>query len=249
MADKEEKQQKKDKPAPAKDASKSKGKDEGKSKGEGKIKGEGKQASAPTAKVKSAPPPKDYVPRLKKLYKEQIVSDLTKRFGYSNPMLVPKLEKIVINIGDGGLHQDQKFSESLLEELRMISGMKPVLTHARTSISNFKLRQGMVVGCRVTMRRERMFEFLDRLISLVIPRIRDFRGMGDRSFDGRGNYTFGVKEQIIFPEIDYDKVVKMHGMDITLTTSARNDEEAYELLRAFGFPFRHRTGADGKEAA
>lgn len=205
-------------------------------------KAEKKGAAKPFKGEASAPVPKDYVPRLKKLYHEQAVSSLMKRFNFSNVMLVPKLDKIVLNVGVGGLHSDQKFSESLQEELRLISGMKPVLTRARKSISNFKLREGMVVGCRVTLRGHRMFEFLDRLISVVIPRIRDFRGVSDRSFDGRGNYNFGVKEQIIFPEIDYDKVVKMHGMDICIATTARNDEEALELLKALGFPFRRRTG-------
>lgn len=195
----------------------------------------------------SAPVPKDYVPRLKKVYKEQVFPAMMKRFNFPNPMLAPKLDKIVLNVGVGTLHSDQKFAESLQEELRLISGMKPVLTKARTSISNFKLRQGMVVGCRVTLRGDRMYEFLDRLISIIIPRIRDFRGLSDRSFDGRGNYNFGVKEQIIFPEIDYDKVVKIHGMDICIATNARNDEEALEMLREFGFPFRKR--GEGREAA
>jgi large subunit ribosomal protein L5 len=210
----------------------------------------GAPKEAPKSAVKtgaSARPPKDYVPRLKKLYREQISKDLLKRFAFPNVMLVPKLDKIVLNVGVGLLHSDQRFAESLQDELRLISGMKPVLTKARKSISNFKLRQGMVVGCRVTLRGDRMFEFLDRLISIVIPRIRDFRGISDRSFDGRGNFNFGVKEQIMFPEIDYDKVVKMHGMDICIATTARTDEEALELLKGFGFPFRRRTG--DREAA
>lgn len=208
------------------------GKDQGKA-----AKGDKK---APPKAEASAPPPKDYVPRLRKLYTEQVKGEMMKKFNFSNPMLVPKLDKIVLNVGVGGLHQDQRFAESLQDELRLMSGMKPVLTRARTSISNFKLRQGMVVGCRVTLRGNYMFEFLDRLISVVIPRIRDFRGLSDRSFDGKGNYNFGVKEQIIFPEIDYDKIVKIHGMDICIATTARNDEEALELLREFGFPFRKR---------
>jgi len=203
---------------------------------------EKKGAAKPVKGEASAPVPKDYVPRLKKLYREQVVSALMKRFGFANIMLAPRLDKIVLNVGVGGLHSDQKFAESLQEEFRSISGMKPVLTRARKSISNFKLREGMIVGCRVTLRGDRMFEFLDRLISVVIPRIRDFRGLSDRSFDGRGNFNFGVKEQIIFPEIDYDKVVKMHGMDICIGTTARNDEEGAELLKGLGFPFRRRTG-------
>lgn len=190
----------------------------------------------------SAPVPKGYVPRLKKVYRDQVISGLTKRFGFTNIMLVPKLEKVVLNVGVGGLHSDQKFAESLQEEMRLISGMKPVLTRARKSVSNFKLREGMVVGCRVTLRGDRMYEFLDRLITVVIPRIRDFKGISDKSFDGRGDFNFGIKEQIIFPEIDYDKIVKMHGMDICIGTNARNDEEALELLKGLGFPFRKRTG-------
>ncbi len=203
---------------------------------------EKKGAAKPFKGEASAPVPKDYVPRLKKVYKDQVVSSLMKRFNFSNVMLVPRLEKVVLNVGVGGLHSDQKFAESLQEELRSISGMKPVLTRARKSISNFKLREGMVVGCRVTLRGFRMYEFLDRLISVVIPRIRDFKGISDKSFDGRGDFNFGIKEQIIFPEIDYDKIVKMHGMDICIATSARNDEEALELLKGLGFPFRRRTG-------
>jgi len=205
-------------------------------------KAEKKSAAKVFKSEASAPLPKGYVPRLRKVYNDQVVSGLTKHFGFKNPMLVPKVTKVVLNVGVGGLHSDQKFSESLQEELRLISGMKPVLTRARQSISNFKLREGMVVGCRVTLRGNRMYEFLDRLISVVIPRIRDFKGISDRSFDGRGDFNFGIKEQIIFPEIDYDKVVKIHGMDICIGTNARNDEQALELLKGLGFPFRKRTG-------
>jgi len=197
--------------------------------------------TTPAKAASPAAPPADYIPRLRVHYKEHVFPALMKRFGYSNPMLVPRLDKIVLNVGVGGLHQDQKFAESLQDELRLISGMKPVLTRARKSISNFKLRQGMIVGCRVTLRGDRMFEFLDRLITIAIPRVRDFRGLSDKSFDQHGNYNFGVREQIIFPEIDYDKIVKIHGMDICIATTARNDEEALELLREFGFPF-HRRG-------
>lgn len=193
--------------------------------------------------------PKDYRPRLYRLYRESIQQDLMKRFNLQNPMLVPRLTKIVLNVGAGTLHQDPKLAESIADELAVITGQKPVMTRARTSISNFKLRKGMVVGCRVTLRRWMMYEFLDRLISVAIPRIRDFRGLSERSFDGRGNYTFGVKEQIIFPEIDYDKVVKIHGLDITICTSAPSDEMAMALLAAFGFPFRRRAGAVEVEAA
>ncbi|MFN3822159.1 MAG: 50S ribosomal protein L5 [bacterium] len=178
------------------------------------------------------------MPRLKNIYREEIVPRLMERFGYPNVMLVPKIEKIVVNVGSGTLHQDPKLAESIQEELKLITGQKPVFTRARKAISNFKIRKGMVVGCMVTLRGDRMYEFLDRLISIAIPRIRDFRGFSDRSFDGHGNYTFGIKEQIVFHEIDYDKVVRIHGMDITISTTAPTDEEALELLRAFGFPFR-----------
>ena len=218
---------------------------EEKQKQSGVAKGKVKQDKASGKKKKGAveiqPLPADYVPRLRKLYKEQIVPALRKTFNYKNVNLVPRLDKIVLNVGLGTMHQDAKLAESVADEMTLISGQKPVFTRAKRSISNFKLRQGMVVGCRVTLRRGMMFEFFDRLISVVIPRVRDFRGLSDRSFDGRGNYTFGVKEQIIFPEIDYDKVVKIHGMDITITTTATNDEEALELLKGFGFPFRFRS--------
>lgn len=193
------------------------------------------------AKVEVLSLPDDYVPRMLKQYTDKVVPALKKKFNYTNVNLTPRLDKIVLNVGDGTLHQDAKLAESIAMELTLISGQKPVFTRAKQSISNFKLREGMVVGCRVTLRKTMMYEFFDRLITFVIPRIRDFRGMNDRSFDGRGNYTFGVLEQIIFPEIDYDKVVKIHGMDITIATTSRNDEEALELLRGFGFPFRHRT--------
>ncbi len=185
--------------------------------------------------------PKDYIPRILDRYRKKTVPELQKQFNYQNPLLLPKLDKIVLNVGMGTLHQDAKLSESIVEEMTIISGQKPVLTKARLSVSNFKLRQGMVVGCRVTLRKVKMYEFFDRLISIVIPRIRDFRGLDDKSFDGHGNYTFGIKEQIIFPEIDYDKIAQIHGMDITICTSAQTDEEALALLSVLGFPFRRRT--------
>ncbi len=203
---------------------------------QGKAAGnKGKKGKKVAEKIPSMPT--DYVPRLNSVYNEQIVPALTKQFGYSNPMLVPKLSKIVLNVGIGTMHSDTKLAESVAEEIGLVAGQKPVMTKARKSIANFKLRDGMIVGCTVTLRRERMYEFFDRLIGIVIPRIRDFRGLKDSSFDGRGNYTFGIKEQIVFPEIDYDKVVKIHGMDITIATTAQNDEEAFELMKGFGFPF------------
>lgn len=215
----------------------------------------GKAKGAPKTEVKAESPkgrpqtPSEYIPRLRTLFQQQVVAELMKKFNYNNKMLVPRLDKITLNVGVGGLHQDQKYAESIMQELEIIAGQKPVFTRARKSISNFKLRQGMTVGCRVTLRGYRMYEFLDRLIAVAIPRIRDFRGLSDRSFDGRGNYNFGIKEHIIFPEIDYDKVVKIHGMDICISTTAATDEEALELLKGFGFPFRHRTTGDDAASA
>jgi large subunit ribosomal protein L5 len=180
------------------------------------------------------------VPRLKKLYQEVIIPEMMKKFGYKSVMQVPRLVKIVINMGVGQATQDPKLLEMAMKELAKITGQQPVIRRARKSISNFKLRAGMAIGCKVTLRRERMYEFLDRLINAAIPRIRDFRGLSDKSFDGRGNYTLGIKEHIIFPEINVDEVERIFGMDITIVTTAKTDEEAYELLRLFGMPFRKR---------
>ena len=177
-------------------------------------------------------------PRLRHMYVNEIVPALSKRFGYSNVMEVPKLEKIVINVGVGEAIQNAKALDSAVEDLSTIVGQQPTVTRAKKSISNFKLRTGMAIGCRVTLRRARMFEFLDRLVNVGIPRVRDFRGLSTKSFDGHGNYTLGIVEQIIFPEIDYDKVDRIHGMDVTIVTTARTDEEGFELLKAFGVPFR-----------
>ncbi|OJX57331.1 MAG: 50S ribosomal protein L5 [Candidatus Kapaibacterium thiocyanatum] len=163
-----------------------------------------------------------------------------KRFSYGTLMQVPKLEKITINIGVGAASQDTKLLQAAVNELELITGQRPAVTRAKKSIANFKLREGMPIGARVTLRRARMFEFLDRFINIAAPRIRDFRGFSDKSFDGRGNFTIGIKEQIIFPEIDVDKVGRITGMDITFVTSAASDEEAYALLQEFGFPFRKR---------
>ncbi|MCL5268127.1 MAG: 50S ribosomal protein L5 [Bacteroidetes bacterium] len=168
-----------------------------------------------------------------------------KRFGYANVMRVPKLEKISINCGVGEATQDQKILETVIREMTIIAGQKPKITRSKKAISNFKLREDIPIGCKVTLRREKMFEFMDRLISLAIPRVRDFRGVPDKSFDGRGNYTLGLKEQIIFPEIDVDKVERIFGMDITFVTTAKTDEEAYELLKGFGMPFRKREASEG----
>jgi large subunit ribosomal protein L5 len=179
-------------------------------------------------------------PRLLDRYNKTVLPDLMKQFAYKSVMQAPRLKKISLNIGVGDAVQDAKLLELALADLETISGQKPVITKAKKSISNFKLREGMQIGVRVTLRKARMYEFLDRFISAAIPRIRDFRGVPDRSFDGRGNYTFGVKEQIIFPEIDVDKVARIFGMDITIVTSARTDEEAMALLQGFGMPFRKR---------
>lgn len=176
-------------------------------------------------------------PRLKNKYKGEVVTSLMEKFQYKSVMQVPRLRKIAINKGMGDAVSDKKLIDAGVEELSMISGQKAVATIAKKAISNFKLREGMPIGARVTLRGDKMYEFLDRLISVALPRVRDFRGVKDRGFDGRGNYTLGVTEQIIFPEISIDKVNKISGMDITFVTSANSDEEGYELLKAFGMPF------------
>jgi large subunit ribosomal protein L5 len=178
-----------------------------------------------------------YIPRSKKLYDETVVKAMTEKFGYKNVMEVPKIEKITLNMGVGDATQDKKKVTTAAEEMELIAGQKPVITKAKKSIASFKLREGMPIGAKVTLRRERMYEFLDRLVTIAMPRIRDFRGLNPKSFDGRGNYAFGIKEQIIFPEINYDRIDKVRGMDIIVTTTAKTDDEARELLRLFGFPF------------
>ncbi|QZP06716.1 50S ribosomal protein L5 [Caenibius sp. WL] len=188
-----------------------------------------------------------YTPRLRQRYDAEIVKAMTEKFGYENPMQVPKLEKITLNMGVGEASQDKKKVQTAAEEMELIAGQKPVITKAKKSIAQFKLREGMPIGCKVTLRRERMYEFLDRLVTIAMPRIRDFRGLNPKSFDGRGNYAMGVKEQIIFPEISYDRIEKVRGLDIIVTTTAKTDEEARELLRLFGFPFP--ADAEQKEAA
>ena len=180
----------------------------------------------------------DYVARLKTKYDEEIRPALMKHFEYSSSMQVPELQKISLNMGVGDAVQDNKLLEKAVEDLTIIAGQKPAITAAKKSISNFKLRDGVKIGCRTTLRRQRMYEFLDRFINLAVPRIRDFRGLPDKSFDGRGNYSVGVREQIIFPEINVDKVDRIRGLDITFVTSAQSDEEAFELLKLFGMPFK-----------
>jgi large subunit ribosomal protein L5 len=171
------------------------------------------------------------------LYANSIRAAMTERFGYKNVMQVPKIEKIVLNMGVGEATQDKKKVDKAAEEMALIAGQRPVICKAKKSVATFKLREGMPIGCKVTLRRERMYEFLDRLITVALPRVRDFRGLNPKSFDGRGNYAMGLKEQIIFPEINYDRIDSVRGMDVIVTTSATTDEEARELLRLFGFPF------------
>lgn len=180
----------------------------------------------------------EYIPRMFKNYKEEVVPHLMKKFGYKNINEVPKVEKINLNMGVGDAKQDAKLLENSMADLTLISSQKPAITTAKKAISNFKLRTGMQVGCRVTLRRQRMYEFFDRFISIAIPRIRDFRGLSEKSFDGRGNYSLGIKEQIVFPEINVDKIDRIRGLDITVVTTAKTDEEAYELLKALGMPFK-----------
>ncbi|MBQ7679442.1 MAG: 50S ribosomal protein L5 [Butyrivibrio sp.] len=175
--------------------------------------------------------------RYKDMYKTEIVDALTKKFGYKNVMEVPKLEKIVVNMAIGEAKENVKVLENAAGDLQIITGQKPVLTKAKKSIANFKIREGMPIGCKVTLRGDKMYDFLDRLVNLALPRVRDFRGVNPNAFDGRGNYALGIREQLIFPEIEYDKVDKTRGMDIVFTTTARTDEEARELLRLFNMPF------------
>ena len=179
----------------------------------------------------------DYTPRLKKKFEDEIVKAMTEKFGYTHRLQVPKLDKITLNMGVGEASQDKKKVQTAAEEMELIAGQKPVITKAKKSIAQFKLRDGMPIGCKVNLRRDRMYEFLDRLVTIAMPRIRDFRGLNPRSFDGRGNYAMGIKEHIVFPEIEYDKVDQIWGMDVIVCTTAKTDDEARELLRAFNFPF------------
>mgnify|MGYP003574331335 CR=1 FL=1 len=176
--------------------------------------------------------------RLQQQYRDQIVGQLKERFGFQSVMQVPRIEKITLNMGVGEAIADKKVMDHAVSDLRTISGQQPIVTKARLSVAGFKIREGWPIGCKVTLRRERMYEFLDRLINVAIPRIRDFRGLSPKAFDGRGNYSMGVKEQIMFPEIDYDKIDALRGLDITITTTARTDDEGRALLEAFKFPFR-----------
>lgn len=176
--------------------------------------------------------------RLQQHYKQNVVRQLTEQFGYKSPMQVPRITKVTVNMGVGEAVGDKKIIDNAVSDMTAITGQKPVVTRARKSVAGFKIREGWPIGCKVTLRRDRMYEFLDRLISIAIPRIRDFRGLNPRAFDGRGNYSLGIREQIIFPEIQYDKIDALRGMDITITTTAKTDEEARALLAAFNFPLR-----------
>ena len=198
----------------------------------------GKKAAAPKEARAAAPRPKDYKPRMKSHY-EQVVRDaMMKKFAYANVMQIPRLEKIVINMGVGEAVNDRKKVDVAAADLALIAGQKPVITRARKAIATYKLREGMAIGAKVTLRGDRMYEFLDRFVTIALPRVKDFRGLNPKSFDGRGNYATGLKEHLVFPEIDYDKVDNVLGMDVIVCTSARTDEEARELLKGFNFPFR-----------
>ncbi len=189
-----------------------------------------------------------YVARLRADYNERIVPAMIEKFGYKNRMEVPRLDKVVLNMGVGEATQDKKKVETAASEMELIAGQKPVITKAKKSIAQFKLREGMPIGVKVTLRAERMYEFVDRLVTIALPRVRDFRGLNPKSFDGRGNYAMGLKEQLVFPEINYDRIEKVRGMDIIITTTAKTDDEARELLRLFNFPFPQVEEAQ-KEAA
>ena len=193
--------------------------------------------AAPKAEPKAAPKAAPYTPRLKGKYEGEVKKALQEKYHYASSMQLPKVDKVVINIGVGDATQDAKRLEAAVSELTQITGQKPVITKARKSIATFKLREGQSIGCKVTLRGTRMYEFLDKLMNIALPRVRDFRGVSRNAFDGRGNYTLGIKEQLIFPEIDYDKVSKVRGMDIVIVTTAKTDEEAFTLLDLMGMPF------------
>ncbi len=201
------------------------------------AKGGPKKEAAKEARV-AAPRPKDYKPRLKAHYETVVREALQKKFAYENVMQIPRLEKIVINMGVGEAVNDRKKVDNAASDLSRIAGQKPVVTRARKAIATYKLREGMAIGCKVTLRGDRMYEFLDRFVTIALPRVKDFRGLNAKSFDGRGNYATGLKEHIVFPEIDYDKVDSVLGLDVIVCTSARTDDEARELLKGFNFPFR-----------
>ena len=236
MADEKEKKEKKEAKPKGEAKPKAPGA-EAKAKGGGK-KGKGREAGAAAGPTIAEAEPPARVPRLKEHYEKSVLPELVKRFSYKNPMQAPRLRKIVVNMGVGDALQNIKMLDTAAIELGAITGQKAALRRAKKSIANFKLREGQPIGCMVTLRGARMYEFYDRLVNVALPRIRDFRGVPTRSFDGRGNYTIGLTEQIIFPEINYDRVEKIRGMDVTFVTSARTDEEGQELLRLMNMPFR-----------
>ena len=243
MADQEEKKGKKEKPAKsggepkaAKDGAKAP--KEAKAKPDGGEKGKRPAKAEKSAEAAEGPPEPKGPPRLRIEFDQVVRKKLTEQFGYKNPMQVPMIDKVVINMGIGEAVADRKKVESAASDLALISGQKPVITKSRKAISTYKLRENQPIGCKVTLRKARMFEFIDRLINIALPRVRDFRGLNPKSFDGRGNYSLGLKEHIVFPEIDYDKAAEIWGMDITVCTTARTDDEARALLTAFNFPFR-----------
>jgi large subunit ribosomal protein L5 len=209
----------------------------GKGKGAGRPSGEA-QGAAKADRSQRAPRPQDYKPRLKSHYEKVLRDELSKQFGYANPMQIPRLEKIVLNMGIGEAVNDRKKVDSAAKDLGMIAGQRAVITRSRKSIATYKLRDGMPIGCKVTLRGDRMYEFMDRLVTIALPRVKDFRGLNPKSFDGRGNFALGLKEHIVFPEIDYDQVAEIWGMDVIVCTTAGNDDEARALLRGFNFPFR-----------
>jgi len=205
---------------------------------EAKAKAAAKKAAAESGEKKPREPEEKVTPRLRTHFDQVVRKDMTEKFGYKNPMQVPRVDKIVLNMGVGEGVADRKKVEQAAEAMAVIAGQKPIITRSRKSIATYKLRDGQAIGCKVTLRKARMYEFLDRLVNIAMPRIRDFRGLNPKSFDGRGNYSLGIKEHTIFPEIDYDKAQDMWGMDITVCTTAKTDDEARALLTAFNFPFR-----------
>ena len=205
---------------------------------EGKGKGAPKDKGAAKEKVARTPRPKDYKPRMKTHYEKVVRDEMAKQFGYKNAMQIPRIEKVVLNMGVGEAVNDRKKVDAAAKDLAMIAGQRAVITHARKSVATYKVRDGMAIGCKVTLRGDRMYEFVDRLVTIALPRVKDFRGLNPKSFDGRGNFALGLKEHIVFPEIDYDQVAEIWGMDVIVCTTADNDDEARALLRGFNFPFR-----------
>ena len=240
MSDEKDKDKKDKKDAKPKADSKPKADNKPKAEKKGKGKGKDSSSAAAAAVAIGAAEAPNRVPRLKEHYEKSVLPDLMKRFSYKNPMQAPRLKKIVVNMGVGDALVNIKFLDMAVVEMTTITGQKPSIRRSKKSIANFKLREGQAIGCMVTLRGARMYEFYDRLVNIALPRIRDFRGVPSRSFDGQGNYTLGLSEQIIFPEINYDRIEKVRGMDITFVTSAHNDEEGQELLRLMNMPFRQR---------